>query len=167
MKIITDEILFLYIINKSLLDENLVIEIEKNLISDNKFKERFENFKDIFESSNFMTENGFLVLHSINKPINNLAYSKLAADNAVIENKFNYVTTFASAENIVLVRVLHNQSTNEYKLFLICDDMAKVRNASVKIDEYPEDFIADDKGVISLKGGFIDSHTFISVKLKD
>lgn len=167
MNIITDEILFLYILNKSLLEENLVIKIEKNLISDDIFKDRYENFKAIFEGSNRMTEDGYAVLHSINKPTSNLAYTKLAADNTAIENKFEYVTTFASAENIVLVRVLHNQATNEYKLFMICDDMAKVRNASVKIDEYPEDFIADENGIISMKGGFIDSHTFISVKLKD
>lgn len=167
MNNITDEILFLYIINKSLLDEKMAKDIEKNLILDKKFNARFENFKDIFEGSINLSEDGYIILHSINKPINNLTYSKLAADNSVIENKFNYVTTFASAENIVLVRVLHNQSTNEYKLFLICDDMAKVRNASVKIDDYSEDFITDDEGIISLKGGFIDSHTFISVKLKD
>lgn len=165
--IITDEILFLYIINKSLLDESMVVDIEKGLNSEDDFRKRYEEFKDIFESSNSMMKDGYYVLHSIYHNTNNLTHPKLAAENTALENKFNYVTTFATAENIVMVRVLHNQATNEYKLFLICEDMERVRNASVKIDDYPEDFITDENGIISLKDGFIDSHTFISVKFKD
>ena len=164
MKIITDEILHLYIINKQLLEVDFLKEIDEQLKSSDIMKKRIEAIKLFYTELNNverkkleMTSTGkeSISLYPFEFNYNNtLKYAKLAADTVNDDKKidaYKYVKTFASAENLYLMRLHHNPVKNEFKLYILSEDAEKISNLKIRIPELNLEFVSDENGVIDLK----------------
>lgn len=190
----TDDKIFLYFINPDKLkaDELKSIELEiknnkefsdyvqeiKSLLSEIKNTEKDKEIDKLLEkninerfSSLFNEEQDSKVrivkLSSLGMLENEGRFViKLAAlQTKTSDDTFRYVNTFASANKLILLRAMYNRAINEYKLFLICDDMNMVQYSLVKISGIPRHFIAGKSGELTIKADFQISDLDISLHL--
>ncbi len=161
MKFISDEIIHLYLIKKELLEPEISEEIEKRLTSNYRFQKRVSEIKAIYEEYNRINKDSITLTPFIKE--NNSYDYRLAAYNSENYNEFRYLTTFASVENLIMIRVHYNSSSKEYKLYLVSDDMNKVKNARLKIKGFDMEYITDDEGIVTIKDMIIDENTEIDV----
>ena len=180
MKSISEEKLDLYVINPSLLNKSEIDFIESRIKESSEFREKIENIKEFYNIYHSLSDikisneeflnrvkmreqkkitdgiytkqqNTFL-LTPLYERENEEKYVKLAAQQKLKKDRqFKYINTLASADDIVLIRVLWNYSTNEYNLFLVMDEMDKVEYALLNFEDYPDNYVADKNGLIKIK----------------
>lgn len=181
-KLTEEEKVHLYVINKSLLQGNEITEIENKINSDISFKDFVENVKKVIEdiktfdsadidvgkiTSRILNKNKIQYLFELkslfpdDEDTDNLKLAAMQKKDA--NDNFVYFNTFASADNFILIRALKNSTRNEYKLFLICDDMTLVGNSVLKISNTNIEFIADNKGVVTLTSDYLNKNIDIKV----
>lgn len=184
IKLTEIEKVHLYVINRSLLSENDISEIENKIKTDLSFREIAEQVKLIHEEintsnlSDIDTENILSrVLNKINKcnvfelrPVfpddeDNDNMKLAAMQRNELNGKLTYFNTYASADKFVLIRVLKNPSNNEYKLFLICEDMNLAGNSVIKFLNNKNEFITDDKGIVTIVSDYLNKDLEIKVFL--
>ena len=173
----------LYVINKSLLSENDIAEIENKINSDDAFKEFVENVKlvikdiEIFDTSKLdmaeltakiLNKNKIQFLFEL-KPLfsdDKAEDLKLAAmqKKDATEN-FVYFNTYASAENLILVRVLKNVNNNAYRFFVLTEDSKITGYSVLKINKSRMEFIADEKGMVNFQSDHLHKNIELSVLL--
>ena len=164
MNLITDEILHEYILNPTILDKSIINEIAKRVSGSEVFKERVDNIRDFYDDYYKLSDNNndnidttkktrSIRLHPLfSKHVYKELHPKIAAQSKETgADNFNYIRTFASARNLVLIRLLYNPITNVYRLFLIGDDMNIFKNTKVKIPELNLDLISDNNGIVDIK----------------
>jgi len=177
---IDDKILNVFIINPDILD---LVEVKRIKLHLKECSECKQYYEELLEFHNFLKELPEYENEIISKP-NKERYEKnnillmtpygpfesvaennirlAAMDKANKNSPFSYVNTYASAQKYVMVRVLKNNETGEYILFLLCDDMEKVKNALFCFDGFGKYCIADEKGKIVLQQDyFVDNLDFI------
>jgi hypothetical protein len=171
-KHIEDKTLNIYIINQDLLSkeigENIKIhlnECESCLNYYNELKVFHKALKENLQSKSILIpdrnddykeENNIFLMKSLNffEP-DRCDNIKLAAMNKDINNSpYTYINTYASARRYVMMRVLKNNETNEFFLYLLCDDMEKVSNALVCFQGIDRNFIADKNGKVILPSDY-------------
>lgn len=167
MKIITDEILHLYVINPLLVDKELKEEIEKRVAVDPEFKERVDWVKEFHNEFNLQSQTKEIITLYPFKPVEStLKYPKLAAANVKEkENVFKYFASFISADNVIILRIQKNEATNEFKIHLITEypiDFSKVR---INIGGYQREIIPDSRGIALVNDFDIDLNTNIHINL--
>ena len=180
MKIITDDILHIFVRNAKLLDSELRLEIEGRLKDDEVLLSRIQEIKlfyKYFKSLNISRDvirycnlcNNILPLFPLKADeILCINWTKHAALHVIAENNvFNHFMSFISYDNNVMIRVQTNENDSECKLFLIMEDMLKLKKAKVMIEGYDGEFTPDEDGIIILKDVYIDENTVLSVKLND
>jgi hypothetical protein len=179
MKIITDEILHLFVKNASLLSKKEIEEVETQLLSNNILKERIREIKLFYsfleneeiqnlKISKYKLYNNIVPLYPFNKNSEDSKGSKLAAMNSVSKtDEFRHLTTFISSENIIMIRVQFNEVRNQYRIFLIAEDTDVLKNAVLMIEGSDKEYIPDNDGVILLTNIYINEHTNFSIKLKE
>lgn len=161
MKIITDEILHLYVLNRNLVEESVISDIEEKIGTSEEFRKKIEKIKEFHEEfkrlnsnhNHFVNANTIILypLSFITDISDN--YIKLAADYHPEEKDFfKYQKTFASAENLILIRLHHNRKINKSRLYLISENMKSVANLKVKIPELNMEFVSDSRGIIEFDG---------------
>ena len=163
MKIITDEILHLYVINPELVESELISEIERNIKNSPEFSERLEKIKLFYrkfektsnaepDSNKPPEDPSIITLFPLStESLDTMAYAKLAANNdAEPKDLYKYVKTFVSARNLVLIRLHHNFAKNKYRLFLISEDMTNVANVKIKIPELKMELTSNSRGIVEL-----------------
>lgn len=184
IKLTEIEKVHLYVINRSLLSENDISDIENKIKSDLSFREIAEQVKLIHNEINTSnltdidTENILSrILNIINKcnvfelkPLfpdeeDNDNMKLAAMQRNELNGKLTYFNTYASADKFVLIRVLKNPSENEYKFFLICEDMKLAGNSVIKFLNNKNEFIADDKGIVTIVSDYLNKDLEIKVFL--
>lgn len=184
IKLTEEEKVHLYVINKSLLPEKDISEIENKIKSDDSFKDFVEKIVKVvsdiktFDSANLdiskitsgiLNKNEFQYIYELKsifpyeEDADNLKLAAMQKKDA--KDNFVYFNTFASADKFILIRALKNTSGNEYKFFLICDDMTLVGNSVLKIRNTNYEFIADKEGVVTLKSDYLNKNIDIKVYL--
>lgn len=163
MKVISDEILHLYLIKPSLLDLSTREDIENRKIKDFNFRKRIEELQIFYKELENINK-GVIILtpFKIKKEPDN--YKLAAMNNSRYDDEFQYLTTFASAENLIMIRVHYKKSTKEYKLYLVSENMDKVKNVSLTIQGSDKEYITDNEGITTINDLNIDENTIISVK---
>lgn len=176
----------LYAINKSLLSEKEITEIENKIHSDVSFSEYIENLRLIHQEINTFDSSdldiGKITSEILNmNTIRNIFELKpafpdddytdklnlAAMQKNAVNDSFVYYNTYASAEKFILIRVLKKSQYNEYKFFLICDEMNLVGYSVVKFSNTDTEFIADEKGTLTLKSDYMNKDTDLKVYIPD
>lgn len=161
MEIITDEILHLYILNRNLVEKSIIAEIEEKIGKSDEFRERIDKirtFHQEYEKHNTYTDpfknSNTIELFPLQIEENQVQNSaKLAANNEPEQKDlFKYQRTFASASNLILLRLHYNYALKKSRLYLISEDMKSVANVKVRIPELNREFISDSKGIIEFDG---------------
>jgi hypothetical protein len=172
MKIITDEILHLYVLNPQLLEKELLAEIENNIISSEELCERIEKIKSFYteyekiSKSESGQETNIITLYPLdfNNQGNN-HFAKLAANNETkTEDVFKYVKTFACAKTFILMRLHYNPVEKHYKLYLISENKDDVANVKVKVPEFNIEFLSDSNGIVDLQNNNITNANFVLIE---
>ncbi|MFA5404932.1 MAG: hypothetical protein WC358_08365 [Ignavibacteria bacterium] len=178
-KHIEDKILNIYILNPDILDSTDLININIHLIECqrcNKYYEEMKEFHNFIkelpdyrnsisveneikpqrESNIFLLKSSNLLELELNNNI------KLAAMHKKDKtSSYTYVDTYTSAKKYLMMRVLRDNKTGEYVLFLICDDMDKVKNALLSFEGVEKYYISDKEGKIILPSdNFIENLDF-------
>ncbi len=158
MKILTDEILHMYVLKSNLLDKRLCCKIEKVLLTSNELRKRIKKIKEFYkiyenETRNIVQIKNEIFLYPLefNYDDKNVHTRLAAYSNEKNENRFKYVKTFSTYEKFILSRLHYNPSTKMYKLFLIGDNMSDVVGVKVKIPELNLEFLSDSNGIVDLK----------------
>ncbi len=156
---ITEQDIHLYIINKSLLDDIIVNEIEKRLKVDNTYLSRINELKEFYQIYNKVAKTNLdytFLLEPMNKGKMNERLKLAAQQKNRTEDKLKYVNTFVSAENLIITRLLYNEVQKEYELYVLCeDDSSLVSYAIVEFENNLTKFITDQNGFIRIKGSTI------------
>ncbi len=167
MKIITDEILHLYIINSLLVDKELKEEIEKRVTVDPEFKERIDWVKKFHKEFKSQSKpEGIIALYPMKPVESSLRYPKLAAANVKEkENVFKYFASFISADNVIIVRIQKNEATNEFKIHLITESPVDFSKVRIYLGGYQREIIPDSRGTALVNDFNIDLNTNIHINL--
>jgi hypothetical protein len=177
MKIITDEILHLYVLNPRLVQDDLLSEIERNITISADFRERIEKIKSFyvefekvsnaeFENEQIAKKENIIVLYPQNfNNKENSSFVKLAADSAKeLPDAFKYVKTFACAKTFILMRLHYNPAKKVYKLYLISENKNDIANVKVRIPELSLEFNSDSNGIVDLKNNNITEVSFVIIE---
>jgi len=164
MNLFTDEILHEYVLNPTILDKSILDEIERKISESEVFKERVDNIREFYDDYYKLSDNNndniettkktrSIHLHPLfSKHIYKELHPKIAAQSMEMDaDNFNYIRTFASAKNLVLIRLLYNPNTNVYRLYLIGDDMKIFKNTKVIIPELNLELISNNNGIVDIK----------------
>ena len=155
MKLLTDEILHLYINNPEELDKEIKSEIKKELETSGKLRERIEKIRNYYTEYKKLEqlETKYIPLQTMFVPEENgFKYTKLAASTESQVDEYKYVKTFASAKSLVLIRLLYNSVKDNYLLYLISDNMNDVSGAKVIFPEINFETTADKEGIVHISG---------------
>lgn len=182
MKNLTDDKIHLYILNPAMLPKEDINLIKGRIETDQEFRNYVDDIKNFHLKLNEFDTSVLDIDRITSKVLKKYQFPniinlisifdekdpgesiKLAAmKNLKIENEYKYFNTYASAEKFVLIRVLKNQSSNEYKFFLICDDMNKVVNAYIKFNGMY--FIADEYGVVNIQSEYLTKDIDIKIQI--
>lgn len=171
----------LYVINKFLLSSKDVMEIESRMEKDREFDEYISSIRKIISDSEDANEISINADEVYEKLFGNTGYGfelssmfdnndednlKLAAMNVRdVKDEFVYFNTFATADNFILIRVLKNPFSSNYRFYIISENMELVKNAVLKINDTGDVFIADDKGVVSIYSEELPKKIKISVMI--
>lgn len=169
--VISDEKLNLYVINPSLLSREDNKRIEKAIVEDERVKDYIDELKELYDSrlvgQTFLPVTNVYFLKPLGHPLYSKNKIKLVAESAaLVKDEPRLVNTYISADEYVMINVHYNPAREEYTLYLICDEMEKVKNARVKILGIEEDFTADSDGILKIRGHHITPDQGITVKLK-
>ena len=164
MNIINDELIHEYVLNPAILGRDIIDEIEKRISESRDFQERVDNIREFYDDYYSLTDKRnneidlnqkTVVIHLyplFSKHIYRELHPKIAAQSKESDaDNFNYVRTFASARNLVFIRLLYNPITNVYRLYLIGDDMNIFKKTKVKIPELNLELISNDNGIVDIK----------------
>jgi|GEM_PF-6217031 len=160
MKEINEEELHLYVLNKTLLDKNILYRIEKLAAIDEAFQKELYEIKEFYSNYDRISSNRSSVYFlgspeaesSGHKPI------KLAAMQSISEStELTYLKTFFTGDNYLITRLFYNSNEQSYNLFVLSEnDKVDVANAVLFVAGIKKEFIADEKGIINIKSRFID-----------
>lgn len=169
---------YIYVINKSLLSEKDIAEIESRIERDKSFDEYISSIRKIMSDSENVDIYGINIDEVFKRLFGQRGYSyelssmfenndeenmKLAAKNAGdVKDEFKYFNTYAAADNFILIRVLKNTFSSIYRFYVITDDMELVKNTVLKINDSGDAFITDDNGVASIYSEHV--HKKINIK---
>ena len=161
-----DEILNIYILNSSILEKSQIEKIEFHL-SECKDCEKYYNELKLFytDLNNLEKREKYTnELFSLYPDSDENNYMSLAAQNNEKDQiGYKYFNTYATAEKLILIRVFRNNSTGDFNLFLICEDVEKIKNALVNIEGIDDDFISDNEGLIKIKDHSFDKQMKINI----
>ena len=166
LKHITDEILNVYILNSSSLKENKIEEIENHLTKCKDCKKYYKDLKLFYSDlNNLKNSNKYShELKSLYTESDDNNVMSLAAKNAEKDRDgYKYFNTYATAEKLILIRAFRNNSTGDFNLYLICENVEKIKNALVNIDGIDEDFVSNKEGLINIKDHSLDKHKKINI----
>ena len=162
-----DEILNIYILNSSVLSRSKVEEIESHLSECSDCKDYYEEMKTFYSDlDNLETEDKFIFeLRSLypDTDIKDKYMSLAAQDAEEVEKGFRYFNTYATAEKLILIRAFRNIPTGEFNLYLICEDVGKIKNALVNIEGIDKDFVSDKEGLLKIKDIQLDKQIKINI----
>ena len=167
MKHITDEILNIYLLDSSVLEKRKVEEIELHLSKCKECKKFYEEMKSFYidlnelenkEQHSYKLES----LYSESDEKNNLM-SLAAQDAEEVEKGFRYFNTYATAEKLILMRAFKDISTGEFIIYLVCENVEKIKNALVNIQGIDEDFVSDKECFIKIKDHQLDKQMQINI----
>jgi len=153
MKEITEMDLHLFLLNKSLLNDDTIFEIERKLSCDESLLEELKGVKEFYElfqsleneNCGIYTLKEFLSLNSSQNVI------KLAAmENSGLSDQ-NYIKTFLSGTNYLLARLFYFQKEKEYRLYIIDNEnMDRVANCVVWIAKPERFFLSNETGIVTI-----------------
>lgn len=166
MKHITDEILNVYILNSSSLKENKIEEIENHLSKCKDCEKYYNDLKSFYSDLNNLenSNNYSYELKSLYPDSDDNKFMSLAAQNNEQDKVgYKYFNTYATAEKLILIRAFRNNSTGDFNLYLICEDVEKIKNALVNVEGIDHDFISDKEGLINVKDHSLDKQMKINI----
>jgi len=166
LKHITDEILNVYILNSSSLKENKIEEIENHLTKCKDCKKYYKDLKLFYSDlNNLKNSNKYShELKSLYTESDDNNVMSLAAQNAEKDRDgYKYFNTYATAEKLILIRAFRNNSTGDFNLYLICENVEKVKNALFNIEGIDYDYISNEKGFLKIKDRYLDKHMNINI----
>ncbi|MHB8579052.1 MAG: hypothetical protein ACYDA4_04220 [Ignavibacteriaceae bacterium] len=169
MKEITEEELHLYILNKDLLAKDILSRIQKLATKDEIFQKKLYEIEEFYSNYNRVSSNKNNT-YSLKAPdiVTSQDKSiKLAAMQSIAESTdLTYLKTFFTGDNYLITRLFYNSKDQSYNLFIISEnDKLGVANAVLYLAGIKKEFVADDKGIIKIKSGFIDFPEQISIRL--
>lgn len=169
---IIDEVLNLYILNPSLLEDYIRNETENHLQFCDECKNFVNEIKDFYNELYYLAAQDFNTIHILSSlensksVIENLNYSKLVAQQEKAKYEaIEYIGSFISGNKVVLIRLLKNNILNKFLLYLLSDDNLNVEYSLITITETGKSYIADKEGIIKLNEINFNSSTFIKVQL--
>ena len=169
MKEITEEALHLYVVNKNLLDLETLNKIEELLSKDTSFQDQIQDIKEfysIYGQLSLKTSNEFILCAAESTPEHDKSIKLAAMQNNVGLSGQTYLKTFLSADNYIITRIFYNPQEQEYNLYIIPEDnKTDASYAVLYLSEVGKEFIADSKGIIKIKSGFIDFPQQISIRI--
>lgn len=169
MKEITEEALHLYVVNKSLLDMETLYKIEELARRDASFQDQIREIKEfysIYGQLSLKTSNEFILLAAESTPEHDKSIKLAAMQSNVSLSEQTYLKTFLSADNYIITRIFYNPIEQEYDLYVIPEDnKIDASYAVLYLSEVGKEFIANSKGVIKIKSGFIDFPQQIYIRI--
>lgn len=159
----------LFIINRSLLSDETIAEIEKRIENDEVFRLQVLEVKEFYEKFHALESSSVKNIYEL-KPLESETagndLQKFAAMNEeAVADIFQHYNTYASAEKFVLIKILHNRSRGEYNLYIMCEDESSdCSNAVVRINGNEREYIADENAVACVKEEYIEPKSNITVK---
>ncbi|MCL5028581.1 MAG: hypothetical protein M1480_06120 [Bacteroidetes bacterium] len=169
MKDITEEELHLYILNKTLLDKDILNRIEEIAGKDESFQKELHEIEEFYSNYNQISSNrqNTFFLNAPQLETFRIKSIKLAAMQSVAESTdLTYIKTFFTGDNYLITRLFYNSKDQSYNLFIIPeDDKGDVSNAILYLTGIKKEFLADEKGMIKIKSGFIDFPEQIIIRL--
>ena len=166
MKHITDEILNVYILNSSSLQENKIEEIENHLTKCKDCEKYYNDLKLFYSDLNNLensNKNSYELKNLYPESDDNNVMSLAAQEAEQDQVYFKYFNTYATAEKLILIRVFKNNSKGDFNLYLICEDAEKIKSALVNIERIDKDFISDKEGLIKIKDHSLDRQMKINI----
>ncbi len=169
MKEITEEELHLYILNKALLDKGILNRIEELAAKDELFQKELREIEEFYSNYNRISSSRHSA-YFLNAPkieSYNDKSIKLAAMQSIAESTdLTYLKTFFTGDNYLITRLFYNSNDQSYNLFIISeDDKVDAANAVLYLTGIKKEFVADEKGIIKIKSGFIDFPGQITIRL--
>lgn len=166
MKHITDEILNVYILNSSSLTIKKIEEIEVHLSECKDCEKYYNELKSFYSDLNNLEKSDMYSyeLISLYPEIDENNTMSLAAQNDEQDKGgYKYFNTYATAEKLILIRAFRNYPTGEFNLYLICEDVEKIKNALVNIRGIDKDFISDKEGFLKIKDQSLDKQMKLNI----
>lgn len=178
----TEVKIHLYIINKSLLSESDVADIENRILSDGEFREFIDHLKiihddtgkigiSVFEVNNFLLRLSIGSMHTyeLKSMFHEEEEDRKMKLAAMQENepgdKFQYFNTYATADNFILIRVFNNPSNNNYRFYVITEDMENAGYSVLRINSPENVYIADDKGIVTFQSAYLNKNINLKISL--
>jgi hypothetical protein len=172
---IPDQKINLYAINPSLLTQDEQTRIESLIASDEQVKKYVDELRELHlklleiftgRPEGDAASPDLYVLKPLGPPVST-DRMKLAAESApAVRDESRLINSYISADEYIMINLHYNPVKEEYTLFLICDDMEKVKNAKVRIEGIDDEFFADSDGVLKITGYHIAAEQKITVKTK-
>lgn len=170
MKEIAEINLHLYILNRSLLDKEIVEEIERRITTDSKLTAELEEIKEFYsnyDQTEYEKTPKVFVLTPLNLKFNKPDQITLAAQQSTTtESQLKFVKTFLSAEKYIIIRMFHNPGTREYEFYVICEDERSVKNAIIRIPFLNKELITNEEGVAKIIEDYIPDNVELIVELQ-
>ena len=169
MKDISEEELHLYILNKTLLDKDTLNRIEELAAIDENFQKEIHEIEEFYSNYNSISSNipDIYLLHAPEVESSGDKSIKLAAMQFIAESTdLTYIKTFFTGDNYLITRLFYNSKDQSYNLFIISeDDKVDAANAVLYLTGIKKEFVANEKGIIKIKSGFIDFPEQIIIRL--
>ncbi len=169
MREITEAELHLYHINPTLLDGEIVSDIEELIRTDPEFGKAYQEVKEFYSKYEELAsqETRRYVLKSFESNEKSKGSFRLAAlqNNPQVAGR-KYIKTFLSAENYIMARLFYDPGDEEYTLFIISEGSHNdVAHAVVGIKGIEKSFIANERGITKIKGCYLDQQKEITISL--
>ncbi len=169
MKDITEEELHLYILNKTLLDKNTLHKIEEIASADENFQKELHEIEEFYSNYSQISSNKRNTYYLSAPKVGSFPDKsiKLAAMQSIAESTdMTYIKTFFNGDNYLITRLFYNSKDQSYNLFVISeDDKIDISNAVLYLAGIKKEFVADEKGMIRIKSGFIDFPEQIIIRI--
>lgn len=170
MKEIAEIDLHMYVLNRSLLEAEIIQEIERRTQTDCKIADELEEIKEFYrnyEQTIYEKTQKVFILTPLNLKLNKPDQITLAAQQSTAtESQLKYVKSFLSAEKYIIVRMFHCPETKEYEFYVLCDDERSVKNSIIRIPFLDKEFIADEGGAVKITEDYIPDDVEIIIELQ-
>lgn len=165
---ISESDLHLYITNPSLLNKKVIDAIETDMETNPDLIEKFNDINEFYKSFHALNNSynsSSYQLTLVNKP-ETISYKLAAQQSSTRSGDLKYISTFATAEKVILARLFYRTLTDEYEIHILCEeDMDTQGNYMVIIPGFTKPFIADKNGIIKIKSPFVYEHLPVTVRI--
>lgn len=168
MTIITATEIHLYVLNPSLLSNEMLFAIEQKMKMENEFNLIVDEIKEYYSLYNELKEKNIINTHIL-EPLQKseeFQFRLAALQSEVIEEEPKYINTFANADKLVLTRLFYNQSSKEYEMHVLFEDESIIQtNFKIWLSETNVELITNKYGIAKIKSENFNKSSSISVAI--